>query len=98
MDERKTESQDIENKLDCIKKALEEYIDFSKPKLAEDVIERLIKLIQPVNNNLFQWTLDFLYDYDRVVCGISGRKNKPILVDRFGNSLALHQDSTGSTQ
>jgi hypothetical protein len=98
MNDRKTETQDIENKLDCIKNALEEYIDFSKPKISENVIERLIKMIKPVNNNLFQWTLDFLYDYDRIVCGMAGRKNKPIIVDRFGNRLALYQDSTGSIE
>ncbi len=98
INDRKTESQDIEMKLDCIKRALEEYIDFSKPKLSEDVIERLIKMIKPVNNSLFQWSLDFLYDYDRVVCGIVGRKNKPVLVDKFGNSLALYQSSTGSVE
>lgn len=95
----KADIHNSDKNLALVNEALDEYIDFSQPTISDDVIERLVKTVIPMNNHLFKWTLDFLYNNENTpVCGIEGRKNKPVIVDRFGNRLPLYQSSTGSVK
>lgn len=57
------EPDTVENKVDvllkAVEKALNEYIDFSKVKIADDIVEKLVKQVTVYENYRFKFLIDF---------------------------------------
>lgn len=64
--------EDIVNHYEEIKLALNEAIDFSKPKLPDYIIDRFVKQITPIDNNTFRWYINIVDNPD------SGNPNESI--------------------
>ena len=74
-----TEAEPLpEINLDVIKSKLDTLIDFSKPTITEDVIDRFISRVKPVADNRFEWTVKLSNEKEsNVICSVSGRKTNP---------------------
>lgn len=95
----KVDRENVEKKLDAIRQALNEYIDFSGNRISDDVIDQYVKMVKPKNDKLFQWYLDLVNSDDEpLICGVEGNKKQPVIIDRYKNRLAFNQSSTGSAQ
>ena len=75
-------SEEIAGALDmkAIEKALDEIIDFSGPKIDENIIEKFVSRITPIDNGHYRWDLNFTQNKKQAVIGcIEGRKGKAIV-------------------
>lgn len=45
--------------MDAIEAALNEVLDFSKPKISESVIDKFVSRITPIDNGHYRWDLNF---------------------------------------
>lgn len=82
--------------LQCIQATLEEVIDFSGPTIDNDVLERLVLRITPLQKGRFKWVMNLLGDSgNHIICGVDGRKNAPTLVGDLNFLLPSFQPSTG---
>lgn len=82
--------ENMEQKLETIKRVLSETIDFSKPKLEEYIIERFVRQVTPIDNNLFKWYIKLTDDNsdlqpDEITIGVSGRKGKAMIINENGD-------------
>ena len=95
-DMRKLMSKEqIQSNIDKIKDTLERVIDFTQPKLDEELLNQVISRVIPITNEHFRWELNLLpgssYSMD---CTITGRKNNPSISLRNGeNSEILSTNS-----
>ena len=63
--------------MDAIQTALEEVIDFSGPTIDENIIEKFVCRITPIDNGHYRWDLNFAPGRKQAVIGsIEGRKGK----------------------
>lgn len=63
--------------MDAIEAALNEVLDFSKPKIDESVIDKFVSRITPVDNGHYRWDLNFTPNSKQAIIGrIEGRKGK----------------------
>lgn len=81
--------------IDKIKDTLERVIDFTQPKLDEELLNQVISRVIPITNEHFRWELNLLpgssYSMD---CTITGRKNNPSISLQNGeNSEILSTNS-----
>lgn len=102
LEENNSTKENMEHKLEVIKQVLSETIDFSKPKLPEYIIERFVRQVTPIDNNLFRWYINLTDDDDlppnEITIGVSGRKGKAMITNESGDvRLPSYQNSTGST-
>lgn len=78
---------------------LEQYIDFSGDKIPEKILDRLLIKVVPLGSDRFRWYLNLRSKKNStIVCGVEGRKNKPLIIGGVGKDLPLFQPSTGSYQ
>jgi len=64
--------------LDVIKSKLDTIIDFSEPTVNEDIIDRFISRVKPVDDNHFEWTVKLSDEKESsIICSVSGRKTNP---------------------
>ena len=63
--------------MDAIEAALNEVLDFSKPKISESVIDKFVSRITPIDNGHYRWDLNFAPGPKQAIIGcIEGRKGK----------------------
>ena len=63
--------------MEGIKAALEECLDFSKPKIDDSIVDKFVSQIIPVDNCRYRWDLNFLPSGTQsLFCRVEGRKNK----------------------
>ena len=75
---------------------LEQYIDFSGDKIPEKILDRLLIKVVPLGSDRFRWYLNLRSKKNStIVCGVEGRKNKPLIIGGVGKDLPLFQPSTG---
>jgi hypothetical protein len=87
---------DLDAKLKEIKQTLEMMIDFSGNQVDEDIIDKLVHQVIPIQKDRFKWVLNLLNDTgNQIVCGVVGRKNAPAFSGNLSDSLPLFQPSTG---
>lgn len=88
--EESDDVEDLRSKLETIKEVLSECIDFSQPKLPEVVIDNIVAQVTPIDNNKFIWYINLGKDTppNEVICGVEGRKNNPMLIDKDGNTFS----------
>ncbi|HZJ78509.1 MAG TPA: recombinase family protein [Clostridia bacterium] len=73
----KTFENSIGFDLDAIEQTLNKLLDFSMPTLDNDIVEKFVECVTPMDNNKFIWILNFEPNKPQeVVCGVNGRKNK----------------------
>ena len=100
LEENNSTQSDMQKKLENIKQILSETIDFSTSRLPEYIIERFVKQVTPLGNNLFRWYIkltDNDLPPDEITIGIEGRKGKAQLLNEDGSvRLSSYQCSTGS--
>ena len=71
--------------MEAIKKALDEMIDFSGPKIDENLIEKFVCRVTPFGNGHFRWDLNFAPGKKQAIIGsVEGRK---------GHASALLQEN-----
>ncbi len=73
----------ISENLKIIYDTLNEYIDFSKDKIAREIIDKFVIKIKSCENSVFKWTLNLLGYQDEnngFLCSIEGRKNNPTFI------------------
>lgn len=94
--------ENMEQRLELIKQALSETIDFSKPKLPEYIIERFVRQVTPIDNNTFRWyikltdTDDNDFPPDKIAINLQGRKgNATAIIENEEVSLPSYQCCTG---
>ena len=91
---------ELNKQLEEIRAALNEVIDFSKPKLDDYIIDRFVDKIIPLGDNKFQWYINLMgnvYQDEElnkqaqtdIIIGVDGRKNQQKLVDKEGNEISL---------
>lgn len=95
-----TETTEIHDDLNCklkeIKKTLEAIVDFSGNKVDEDIIDKLVYKVIPLDKGKFKWILNLLdVDGNHITCGVEGRKNNPTFKGDICDSLPLFQVRTG---
>lgn len=91
--------EDLDVKLNEMKKTLEQMIDFSGNKVDQDIIDKLVYQVIPVQNGKFKWILNLLDDEgNHIICGVNGRKNAPSFDGDLSDSLPLFQPCTGCYQ
>lgn len=96
--------ESMEQKLEVIKQVLSETIDFSKPKLPDYIVERFVKQVTPIDNNVFKWYIKIMdgndddLPPDEITIGVNGRKGKAVVTDKNGEEIHLscNQYDTGS--
>ena len=100
LEENNDTKDNVEQKLETIKQVLSETIDFSKTKLPEYIIERFVRQVTPIDNNLFKWYIKLTDDDlppDEVIIGVDGRKGKAMIINESGDiRLPSYQNHTGS--
>lgn len=110
LEEKHSTKETLVKRLETIKQVLSETIDFSKPKLPEYVIERFVKQVTPIDNNLFRWYINLdasdednddeiplTEKYNEIIIGVSGRKGSAVIINEDGEKdLSLYQSSSGS--
>lgn len=63
--------------MEAIKKALDEVIDFSGPKISENIIDKFVSRITPIDDGHYRWDLNFTPGSKQAIIGcIEGRKGK----------------------
>lgn len=63
--------------MQAIEAALNEIIDFSGPKIDENIIEKFVSRITPIDNGHYRWDLNFTQNKKQAIIGcIEGRKIK----------------------
>lgn len=63
--------------MEAIKKALDEVIDFSGPKISENIIDKFVSRITPIDDGHYRWDLNFTLGSKQAIIGcIEGRKGK----------------------
>lgn len=63
--------------MEAIKKALDEVIDFSGPKISENIIDKFVSRITPIDDGHYRWDLNFTLGSNQAIIGcIEGRKGK----------------------
>ncbi len=74
-----TEAEQLpEINLEAVKNALDTMIDFSAPTVDEDIIDRFISRVKPVDDNHFEWTVKLSNEKESgIICSVSGRKTNP---------------------
>ncbi len=61
----------------AIKVTLDEMIDFSGPKIDENIIEKFVSRITPIDNGHYRWDLNFTQNKKQAIIGyVEGRKGK----------------------
>ena len=72
--------------LTAIEKALNEIIDFSRPKIDESIIEKFVCRITPIDNGHYRWDLNFAPGRKQAIIGfIEGRKgNASVHIKEYG--------------
>ena len=86
----------LDGMLQNIQATLDEVIDFSGPTIDNDVLERLILRITPLQKGRFKWVMNLLGDSgNHIICGVDGRKNAPTIVGDLNFRLSSFQPSTG---
>lgn len=90
---RKT--SDMEAKLELIREELERQIDFSGPKVSNDILERLVYQIIPMHNSQFKWLLNLQGEKIPYYTGVLGRKNNPTFEGGLEKDLPFFRTSTG---
>lgn len=64
--------------LEAVKNALDTMIDFTQPTVNEDIIDRFISHVKPVDDNHFEWTVKLSNEKEsNIICSVSGRKTNP---------------------
>lgn len=101
--EQLVEVEEVHDNLDAklkeIKQTLEMMIDFSGNQVDEDIIDKLVHQVIPIQKDRFKWVLNLLDDAgNQIVCGVIGRKNAPTFSGNLSDSLPLFQPSTGCNQ
>lgn len=101
LEEEVESKSNLEEKLSIIKDALDTAIDFSQPKLPDYIIDRFVRKVVPLDNNLFRWYIKLTDEdddgADEVIVGVTGRKGNAKLINENGDtSLPFTQCSTGS--
>lgn len=63
--------------MEAIKKALDEVMDFSEPKISENIIDKFVSRITPIDDGHYRWDLNFTPGSKQAIIGcIEGRKGK----------------------
>ena len=63
--------------MNAIKAALDEMIDFSGPTIDENIIEKFVSRITPIDNGHYRWDLNFTQNKKQAIIGsVEGRKGK----------------------
>lgn len=63
--------------MEAIKKALDEVMDFSEPKISENIIDKFVSRITPIDDGHYRWDLNFTLGSKQAIIGcIEGRKGK----------------------
>lgn len=88
--------KNMERTLEEAKKALDEIIDFSKPKLQDAVIDRFVDKVIPLGDNKFRWLINLTgmetdngKNIRELILGVDGRQNNHKLVDKNGREIDL---------
>ncbi len=79
LDKLNAVSDELAESLDmgAIKAALDEMIDFSGPKIDENIIEKFVSRITPIDNGHYRWDLNFTQNKKQAIIGsVEGRKGK----------------------
>ena len=75
---------------------MEQYIDFSGDKIPEKILDRLLIKVVPLGSDRFRWYLNLRNKKNStIVCGVEGRKNKPVIIGGVGKDLPYFQPNTG---
>ena len=96
------EPESIEKKIEVIKQAMNEVIDFSQPKLPKYIIDKFISKVLVLDNNKFRWYISLGNDYDKnsdiyLDTQVEGRKNNySAQILSNDDSLSSVHSSTGS--
>lgn len=96
------EPESIEKKIEVIKQAMNEVIDFSQPKLPKYIIDKFISKVLVLDNNKFRWYINLGNDYDKnsdiyLDTQVEGRKNNySAQILSNDDSLSSVHSSTGS--
>ena len=79
-----------EHNLNLLKQILDESIDFSKPKVPEEMIEHFIYKVVALGDNKFRWYIntDDTDELEEIIMVMNGRKNQnPTVTDENGNKF-----------
>ena len=99
---KKAESVNVDSldkKLEEMKATMEQYIDFSGDKIPEKILDRLLIQVVPLGSDRFRWYLNLQNKKNStIVCGVSGRKNKPVMIEGVEKHPPYFLPSTGSYQ
>ena len=79
LDKLNAVSDELAESLDmnAIKSALDEMIDFSGPTIDENIIEKFVSRITPIDNGHYRWDLNFTQNKKQAIIGsVEGRKGK----------------------
>ena len=96
------EPESIEKKIEVIKQAMNQVIDFSQPKLPKYIIDKFISKVLVLDNNKFRWYINLGNDYDKnsdiyLDTQVEGRKNNySAQILSNDDSLSSVHSSTGS--
>lgn len=87
---------DLDEVLSEVRSVLEEMIDFSGRIIDEEILERLVLRVIPIESGRFKWVMNLL-DGNRhsIICGVDGRKNAPIFYESLEKSVSSFQYVTG---
>lgn len=99
---KKAESVNVDSldkKLEEMKATMEQYIAFSGDKIPEKILDRLLIQVVPLGSDRFRWYLNLRSKKNStIVCGVSGRKNKPVMIGGVEKHPPYFLPSTGSTE
>ena len=85
-----------DKKLEEMKVTMEQYIDFSGDKIPEEILDKLLIQVVPLCSDRFRWYLNLRSkNNSTIVCGVSGRKNKPVLIGGVAKHPPYFQPSSG---
>lgn len=89
-------SIDLNEVLSEVRSVLEEMIDFSGHIIDEEILERLVLRVIPMESGRFKWVMNLL-DGNRhsIICGVDGRKNAPMFYGSLEKSVSSFQYVTG---
>ena len=91
--------ESLDKKLEEMKVTMEQYIDFSGDKIPEEILDKLLIQVVPLGSDRFRWYLNLRSKKNStIVCGVSGRKNKPVLIGGVAKHPPYFQPSTGRDQ
>ncbi|GHU81791.1 hypothetical protein AGMMS50284_2640 [Clostridia bacterium] len=79
--------------LNAVRLALDELVDFSKPVISRDVVNKFIAKVTPMGNNTFQWDINFSgNDTQPIYSKVDGRRNRATVsvAEEGADALPLH--------